>query len=664
MNRKLGRVSKSNLLTRGIISLVPLLFIALAILAISLLTVRVRNVKEPTVTFPRAQEICERDQGHHIAGVHAQECVHLSDGNYKLYKPVGAAECEEIIGQTECHWEEIFFSACGGCSTGGGPAKGTIKGYKVLYPSNQPGSPASGQAVFIDGTPSTTANPYIFNNVSATQHNITVSVPLQYIVGYTLCYNATSCHNQAPTPGSSTEVSVPANGYADLWWHYAPELAKTCSLSLSKGIINEGEGVTGNYNGDANRFGSEEVRFWVEQEAGKRISPAPGTEGYYGGRYYYRMGSCLSSNLESCSSSVAINNLPAGKYKVHCDLPADPGKCSGNPFCSHEGGPDNCTGWKSCSSSDNASLIVKAIITPTTTPSVTPPPVCNIAPLDIMLTLDRSGSMSKTENGLTRLQYAKTAAIALLDSFAASEVGQKGDVRIGVTFFGETYAYSNNNAVNPTTRDSAGTFTATKNKINSINNATGNTCIECGVKVANERLDQVGYNNGRPTNKMNFLLSDGRANMKVGDSNVYSSTNGKAGNPAILEAKHGKEGSWNIKYYGLGYGPRVATTSDPYEIQEWLFWGPPKPRSDNPAELVNYIYGVTNQAVKSEGEYYQYQPSASQWAAEFVAAYERICSNPAFKKVQGVSTEAKTENGQEGPRLLQKAKDLLQSVLE
>ena len=68
---------------------------------------------------------------------------------------------------------------------------------------------------------STNSNPYVFNSVSSGNHNVSVSVPSGWSVGYTLCYNVMTCHNNVPTSGNTATVNVPAGGFADLWWHFA-----------------------------------------------------------------------------------------------------------------------------------------------------------------------------------------------------------------------------------------------------------------------------------------------------------------------------------------------------------------------------------------------------------------------------------------------------------
>lgn len=110
---------------------------------------------------------------------------------------------------------------------------GTIQGYKVLMPDNAPGSPASGQTVYLDGGSPKTANPYSYAGVSTGSHTVSVTAPGGYMVQSTLCYNRSDCHTTAcvnndpgcpvagaGANGSSRTVNVPSGGYADLYWHY------------------------------------------------------------------------------------------------------------------------------------------------------------------------------------------------------------------------------------------------------------------------------------------------------------------------------------------------------------------------------------------------------------------------------------------------------------
>src|SRR3989344_1179697 len=79
---------------------------------------------------------------------------------------------------------------------------------------------------------STNSNPYVFNSVSSGNHNVSVSVPAGWSVGYTLCYNDTTCHNNVPTSGNTATVNVPAGDFADLWWHFTSS-APLFNYSLS-----------------------------------------------------------------------------------------------------------------------------------------------------------------------------------------------------------------------------------------------------------------------------------------------------------------------------------------------------------------------------------------------------------------------------------------------
>jgi len=65
---------------------------------------------------------------------------------------------------------------------------------------------------------------------TAEGHTVSLAVPSGYTVGYTLCYNSYTCHNNTPTPESSVNVNVPANGYADLYWHVTPASAYTVKI--------------------------------------------------------------------------------------------------------------------------------------------------------------------------------------------------------------------------------------------------------------------------------------------------------------------------------------------------------------------------------------------------------------------------------------------------
>jgi|GEM_PF-2303676 len=77
--------------------------------------------------------------------------------------------------------------------------------------------------VMLDSTIMRTHNPYTFNSVPSGEHIVSIDVPLGWDVGYTLCYNSINCHGTTPVSGSSVTVTVPTNGYVDLYWHLSQD---------------------------------------------------------------------------------------------------------------------------------------------------------------------------------------------------------------------------------------------------------------------------------------------------------------------------------------------------------------------------------------------------------------------------------------------------------
>jgi len=165
--------------------------------------------------------------------------------------------------------------------------------------------------------------------------------------------------------GQGTGPNLPDIGYGGAWT--APQIVtcnpcqdKTCTISPFAFTIPTGGTTTISYSGSSGN-NSDTVRAWIERQDGTN-GPNDNLGGTnYGDKYYRRIGNdCLPG--QSCSTTSPAN-LAAGTYYLHCDIPQDPGKCSGNPFCGDLGGTASyssgiCAGWKSCGDYDNSNLSI------------------------------------------------------------------------------------------------------------------------------------------------------------------------------------------------------------------------------------------------------------------------------------------------------------------
>jgi hypothetical protein len=124
-------------------------------------------------------------------------------------------------------------------------------------PGDQEINPAKSQIASLPGYGSANSSPYWFNNVSAGNQTVSVTVPLGYSVVSTSCINRIGCHTDAcangfplcpvgdargcdascggaavSQAGTTRTVFVPAGGYNDLWWHYTPPNSPPSIVSL------------------------------------------------------------------------------------------------------------------------------------------------------------------------------------------------------------------------------------------------------------------------------------------------------------------------------------------------------------------------------------------------------------------------------------------------
>lgn len=171
---------------------------------------------------------------------------------------------------------------------------------------------------------------------------------------------------------------------------------------------------------------------------------------------------------------------------------------------------------------------------PTPIPTVIPtgqPTSCKNATSDIVLIIDRSGSMSGS-----KLKKAKEAAKIFID-----KVSSDPNNKIAITTID-----ANSTLLSPFTNN----FSSLKSKIDGIS-ISGGTCIQCGVKKANTEITngRAGYK------KVAVLLTDGRANRIDGKSAPTSSSE----TAAIEEVKKGFNASKTV-FYTIGLGSDVSTS--------------------------------------------------------------------------------------------------------
>lgn len=232
---------------------------------------------------------------------------------------------------------------------------------------------------------------------------------------------------------------------------------------------------------------------------------------------------------------------------------------------------------------------------PTPTPLATssPRPSPSICPefLDVMLVVDRSGTMNAQEfDGRKKLEWAKEAAQAFVDTMRAA--AQPGQVRIGVASFGaqgndgtgQLRVEYDSTLDHPLSADLNSVYTA----VGAINYIRSGTCIECGLRIANNEL----LGNTRNARQIVILLSDGKANHLWDGSTPGPA----ASKQAAIDTANAGRGSGLI-YYVVGYGQRELG-----QIDE--------------ATLI---------AIAGSESRYFYRPDVQEWASTFLELTNAIC---------------------------------------
>lgn len=141
-----------------------------------------------------------------------------------------------------------------------------------------------------------------------------------------------------------------------------PMPAKSCRIDVYSGagdVIGRSSSVT--LYGRGNSTGEEEIRLFAIRTDGGQIPEGKkiiidnkeinSSDPYRNGNKYYQVGECASVNSSQCDKTLGIK-LPEGNYFLFCDIPSDPGKCTGDAFFSMHEGSFPSAGWNHCSSAN------------------------------------------------------------------------------------------------------------------------------------------------------------------------------------------------------------------------------------------------------------------------------------------------------------------------
>jgi len=183
------------------------------------------------------------------------------------------------------------------------------------------------------------------------------------------------------------------------------------------------------------------------------------------------------------------------------------------------------------------------------------PTSCSINnPIDAMLIIDKSGSMGPPVNPDDRITPAKAAAKNFVNILYSNGKDQSSNKKsqAGVVSF----AQLTNSTEGKTTLDSPLTLLSAQSNVTSVNakidtiKIFGRTCIQCGVRLANEEIKT----NGRAgVKKIVVLLTDGGANAYDGHLTADGATAEKAANDEV-DKGHTDNGT---TFFTIGLGKDV-----------------------------------------------------------------------------------------------------------
>lgn len=162
------------------------------------------------------------------------------------------------------------------------------------------------------------------------------------------------------------------------------------------------------------------------------------------------------------------------------------------------------------------------------------PAVCGNVTTDVVLVIDRSGSMGQAN----KLVQAKNAAKNFIDVVA----GQEATTRIALVSFSTTSTLNQSLSTD---------FSSLKSKVDSLT-ASGNTCQECGIAQANTEIATKGR---AGVKKVVVMLTDGQANYIVGGRDQVSTEIGEA--KALDAVKSGFAASKTV-FFTIGLGEQTG----------------------------------------------------------------------------------------------------------
>ena len=226
-------------------------------------------------------------------------------------------------------------------------------------------------------------------------------------------------------------------------------------------------------------------------------------------------------------------------------------------------------------------------------PSSKPKAAAELCNVDIVISVDASGTMKNVVSGKSKIAWAKDAATQFIDRFQ-QQIGSSNtsSVRIGVNIFTTSKDSSGKKVFTQVIQPLTSDFSSAKQKISTIQagSLSGNaTCIECAVIQTNSMFES------NSKSKFAIVLSDGLTNVSAVGA---TTTAAKALAPIKAAADAGRVSG--ITYFSIGFGSGSSYN----------------------AATLQAIANLPTSA------YYFYKPSPSDWPNTFLALVPKMCEGP------------------------------------